>query len=58
MWDFPRSGMELASAALAGRFFTAELPGKSSPGDLVCVRLYCFRDDETSVFWAVQCGRQ
>ena len=30
MWDFPTSGTELESPALAGRFFTTELPGKPS----------------------------
>ena len=28
MWDLPRSGIEPMSPALAGRFFTSELPGK------------------------------
>ena len=28
LWDLPRSGIEFASPALAGRFFTAEPPGK------------------------------
>ena len=30
IWDVPRSGIELASPELAGRFFTTEPPGKSS----------------------------
>ena len=40
MWDLPRSGIEPMSPTSAGRFFTAEPPGKSSsrflkspPGD-------------------------
>ena len=28
IWDLPRSGLKLRSPALAGRFFTTELPGK------------------------------
>ena len=28
MWDLPRSGIELLSPALAGKFFTNESPGK------------------------------
>ena len=28
MWDLPGLGIELVSLALAGRFFTTELPGK------------------------------
>ena len=28
MWDLPRAGMEPASPALIGRFFTTEPPGK------------------------------
>ena len=30
--DLPRSGIEPASPALAGRFFTTELPGKPIEG--------------------------
>ena len=30
MWDLPWSGVEPVSPALAGRFFTTELPGKPS----------------------------
>ena len=37
MWDFPRSGMELMSPALAGGCFTAESPGKTL---LLCFRLF------------------
>ena len=29
MWDLPRSGIELISPALAGRFFIIRPPGKS-----------------------------
>ena len=32
MWDFPRSGMEPVSPALAGGFFTTEPPGKPNTG--------------------------
>ena len=28
MWDLPGPGIKLSSFALAGRFFTTELPGK------------------------------
>ena len=28
MWDLPGPGIESVSSALAGRFFSAELPGK------------------------------
>ena len=31
MWDLPRSGTEPVSPALAGGFFTTELPGKPPP---------------------------
>ena len=34
--DLPNPGIEPASAALAGRFFTAELPGKSQT---VCLKV-------------------
>ena len=46
MWDLPGPGIEPASSALAGRFFTAEPPGKSlslfnilifAHGGLLCV---------------------
>jgi len=30
MWDLPRSGIEPMSPALAGRFFTTDLPGMPS----------------------------
>ena len=32
MWDLPGSGIEPMSPALAGGFFTTELPGKTHPG--------------------------
>ena len=31
MWDLPGPGIEPMSPALAGGFFTTEIPGKSSP---------------------------
>ena len=34
MWDLPGSGIERASSALAGRFFTTEPPGK--PKETFC----------------------
>ena len=36
MWNLPGSGIELRSPALAGRFFTAEPPGKPNNVLFVC----------------------
>ena len=42
IWDLPRSGIEPVSPALAGKFFTTELPGKPPRGLLVglCICTY------------------
>ena len=34
MWDLPGPGLEPRSPALAGGFFTTELPGKPRSGDV------------------------
>ena len=36
MWDLPGPGLEPVSPALAGRFLTTELPGKSLPVGFSC----------------------
>ena len=40
MWDLPGSGIKLVSPALAGRFFTTELPGK--PAQSICSPIFSY----------------